>query len=165
MHQSALLDFAMGAVAAGNFAAAEIACRELLDFEPGNAAALHLLGFIAGRVGAREQADTYFQSALEIEPDNDRIRKNLEAVRAMPAPLQPPHTRYLLIKSWGFGFWADMVQVLGSLLLAEATGRIPVIYWGSDSLFAGKSGQDGFTQYFEPVSNMSLDDLLRLPKA
>src|SRR5689334_2236113 len=143
MRQSELLDFATQAVAAGNFAAAEIACRDLLDFEPENAAALHLLGFIAAKVGAREKAEAYFRSALALQPDNNRIRENLDSVRKMAEPRLPPE-RYLLIKSWGFGFWADMVQVLGSLLLAEATGRIPLTYWGAGSLFADRSGQDGF---------------------
>lgn len=165
MHQSELLDFATKALQAGNLAAAEIACRDLLDFEPRNTAALHLLGFIASRVGARAQASAYFQAALEIEPDNTRIRENLEAVRQMAEPILPPGQRYLLIKSWGFGFWADMVQVLGSLLLAEVTGRIPVTYWGPDSLFAGRSGQDAFLHYFEPVSSVSLEDLAQIPHA
>src|SRR5437868_14990609 len=101
MDQDELLGFATKAVAAGNLAAAEIACRDLLDFAPRDAAALHLLGFIAAKVGAREQAEAYFQSALEIEPDNARIWENLEAVRAMPEPLLPAGERYLLIKNWG----------------------------------------------------------------
>jgi protein O-GlcNAc transferase len=160
-----LLDFAMRAVAAGNFAAAEIACRDLLDFEPRDAAALHLLGFIAAKVGARDPSIAYFQAALDIEPENDRIRENLAAARNMQLPPPPRHDRYLLIKSWGFGFWADMVQVLGSLLLAEATGRIPVTYWGADSLFSDKSGQDAFTHYFEPVSGVSLQQLVGMRNA
>lgn len=165
MDPSELLDIATQALTAGNLAAAEIACRELLDLEPRHAGALHLLGFIAGRVGARQQAIAHFQTALEIEPGNARIRENLETARAMPVPALPPGPRYLLIKSWGFGFWADMVQVLGSLLLAEATGRIPVIHWGSGSLFADRSGRDGFGQYFEPVSDISLEQLAQLSKA
>ena len=159
MHQDELLDFATRALKAGNLAPAEIACRELLDFEPQNAAALHLLGFIAAKVGARDQAIAYFQSACEIEPANAAIRENLAAVLAMPQPFVPPGPRYLLIKSWGCGFWADSVQVLGSLLLAEVTGRIPVTHWGPESLFSDKSGRDAFTRYFEPVSGAALADI------
>src|SRR6516164_8642194 len=96
-----LLGFANQALTAGQLAAAEIACRDLLDAEPRNAAAWHLLGFIAARVGARDQAKAYFQTALEIEPDNDRIRENLAAVRNLAEPSLPPGERYLLIKSWG----------------------------------------------------------------
>jgi protein O-GlcNAc transferase len=156
MYQKELLDFATRALKAGNLAAAEIACRDLLDFEPQNAAALHLLGFIAAKVGARDQAVSYFQSASKIDPDNAAIRENLEAVLAMPLPSLPPGQRHLLIKAWGCGFWSDVVQVLGSLLLAEVTGRIPVIHWGSESLYNDKSGRDAFTLYFQPVSSTTL---------
>ncbi len=159
MHQNELLGFANRTLAAGQLAAAEIACRDLLDFEPREAAAWHLLGFIAARVGAREQAEAYFRAAQEIEPNNARIRENLAAARAMPEPLPPPGERYLLIKSWGCGFWSDVVQVLGSLLLAEVTGRIPVIHWGSESLYGDKSGRDAFTRYFQPLSSTALADI------
>ena len=162
---SQLLGFATKELAAGKLASAEIACRELLDLEPRNAAALHLLGFIAVQVGMRDQALSYFQAALDSEPDNARIRENLDAVRKLPAPFLPPGERYLLIKSWGFGFWADMVQVLGSLLLAEITGRIPLVYWGPESRFSDKSERDAFTHYFQPVSTASLQQLVRIPQA
>jgi len=165
MDPSELLGFANRSLVAGHLAAAEIACRDLLDFEPRNAAALHLLGFIAARAGAREAAIGFFESAQGIEPDNARIRENLAAARAMAEPPVPPGKRYLLIKAWGFGFWADVAQVLGALLLAEATGRIPVIHWGTESLFSDKSERDAFTSYFEPVSPLSLDDLIRIRDA
>lgn len=161
---SQLLGFATKELAAGKLAAAEIACRELLDLEPRDAAALHLLGYIAAQVGMRDPALSYFQAALDIEPDNARIRDNLKAVGNMPQPSLPPGERFLLIKSWGFGFWADMVQVLGSLLLAEITGRIPLVYWGTDSRFSDKSERDAFTHYFEPVSTATLQQLVRMPK-
>jgi len=160
-----LLGFATRELAAGKLAGAEIACRELLDLEPRNAAALHLLGFIAARVGVRDAALSYFQAALDIEPDNGRIRENLAAVRAMAPPSPPRGEGYLLIKSWGFGFWADMAQVLGSLLLAEITGRIPVVYWGPDSLFSDKTADNAFARYFEPVSGTSWEQLAGMASA
>ncbi len=160
-----LLGFATQALAAGKLAAAEIACRNLLDLEPRNAAALHLLGYIAAQAGARDAAIAYFQAALDIEPDNGRIRENLRAAQSLPQPVWPRHERYLLIKGWGFGFWADTVQVLGSLLLAEATGRVPVTYWGPNSLFSDKSDQDAFVHYFEPVGDVSLLQLAQIKDA
>jgi hypothetical protein len=163
--QAELLTYATKALAAGNLAAAEIACRDLLDLTPRDAAVWHMLGYIAAQVGERDAALVYFQTALDIEPDNARIRENLEAVRKMSAPSLPPGERYLLIRNWGFGFWADMVQVLGSLLLAEITGRIPLVYWGPDSRFSDKSERDAFTRYFEPVSTVTLQQLVRLPNA
>jgi len=160
-----LLTFATQALTAGHLAAAEIACRELLDSSPRDAAALHLLGYIAAQVGERDPAIAYFQAALEIEPDNDRIRENLLAVQSRPPLTAPQGERYLLIKGWGFGFWADMAHVIGSLLLAEITGRIPLVYWGPNSLFSDKSERDAFTHYFEPVSRASLEQLVRMPNA
>ena len=160
-----LLTYATKALAAGDFAGAEIACRELLDLEPQNAAAWHLLGYIAAQVKMRDAALAYLQTALDIEPGNARIRESLAAVQAWPEPSPPQGERYLLIKSWGFGFWADVVQVLGSLLLAEITGRVPLVYWGPESRFSDKSGRDAFTRYFEPVSAISLQQLIRMQNA
>ena len=44
--------------------------------------------------------------------------------------------RFLLIKAWGFGFWSDVLHVLGGLMLAELTRRQPVVFWGSNSLYS-----------------------------
>src|SRR6185312_2875424 len=110
---SQLMDYATRALAE-NPAAAEIACHEVLELEPRNAQALYLLGYIAGRMGMRDAAIAWLQTALDAEPGNARIRENLAAARAMQPAAPPQGSRYLLIKSWGFGFWADMVQVLGS---------------------------------------------------
>src|SRR5689334_19481117 len=161
---SQLMDYATRAMAE-NPAAAEIACHEILELEPRNAAALHMLGYIAARMKMRDAAVAWFQAALDVEPDNARIRENLATARAIQPMPPPPYGRYLLIKGWGFGFWADVVQVLGSLLLAEITGRIPVIHWGPESRFSDQSGRDAFTQFFEPVSPVSLQDLAALPNA
>src|SRR5579883_1828330 len=153
--------FAIEAMNAGKLAAADIAMRHFLEFQPDDAAAIHLLGIIAARVGARDQAISCFQQALALEPGNARIRDNLAAAQALAPFIPPAGARYLLIKAWGFGFWADVSQVIGSLLLAEATGRIPVTYWGNESLFSDKSGRDAFTFYFEPVSPISCEALTR----
>ncbi len=160
---SKLLNFATQSLAAGQLAAAEITCRELLDLSPGDAALLHLLGYIAAQVGERDAAIVYFQAALASEPGNEQIRQNLLAVQRMPPPAPPRGERYLVIKGWGFGFWADMAHVVGSLLLAEITGRIPLVYWGPESLFSDKSGHNAFSHYFEPVSSASLEQLAGAP--
>ena len=44
-------------------------------------------------------------------------------------------SKYLLIKAWGFGFFSDVNHIIGQLLIAELTGRIPIVYWGKNSLF------------------------------
>jgi protein O-GlcNAc transferase len=159
MIADAHLSFAIEALKAGNLAAAEIAAREILDAIPGDAAALHLLGVIAARVQAFDDAIACFDQALAAEPDNVQIAQNLAAARAAPRPQQPVATRYLVIREWGFGFWADVSHVLGSLLLAEATGRIPVTWWGAASLFSDGEDRDAFQLYFQPVSHVALQDL------
>src|SRR6185312_9610897 len=164
-HPQELLRFAIQALGSGKLAAADIAVRHFLDREPENTAALHLLGIIAARAGAREVSIACFQKALALEPDNASIRENLRAAESLKAPVVPAGDRYLLIRSWGFGFWADVSQVLGSLLLAEATGRIPVTFWGAESRFSDKAGQDAFGYFFEPVSSASLETLTRIANA
>ena len=72
---------------------------------------------------------------------------------------------FVLIKAWGYGFWSDVSHVLGGVLLAEITGRIPVIHWGSNSLFANPSGDDAFHLFFEPASRFTIEDLLSLKTA
>ncbi len=74
-------------------------------------------------------------------------------------------TRFLLSKSWGCGFWSDATHVLGCLLLAEVTGRTPVIHWGENSLFGGSAGGEAFRRYFAPVNDVTIDQLLAIPDA
>ena len=71
------------------------------------------------------------------------------------------HDRYLLSKAWGYGFFSDVMVTLGHLLIADLTGRTPVVHWGKNSLFAGEGDGNAFTQFFEPVSGLSLADLER----
>ncbi|WP_223069565.1 hypothetical protein [Paenibacillus caui] len=73
----------------------------------------------------------------------------------------PGNERYLLIKAWGAGFWSDTMHVAGQLLIAEITGRIPVVYWGVESLYHAPDPyeRDAFGIYFEPVSGRTIEDL------
>jgi len=73
--------------------------------------------------------------------------------------------RFLLSKSWGCGFWSDVTHVLGCLLLAEVTGRTPVIHWGENSLFGGATGGEAFRRYFKPVNAVTIDQLVAIPDA
>lgn len=161
------LTFAAQALAAGQLAACEIACRDALEAAPRNMTALNLLGIVAARVGAIDHAAACFEAALDAAPDNAQIRQNLDALKNFrrPGGYATAANRYLVIKSWGFGFWSDVSQVLGSLLLAEITGRTPVTHWGRNSLFNDGSNRDSFALYFEPVSNVTLPDLARIDGA
>ena len=93
-----------------------------------------------------------------------------------PAPPPPPaptaRPRYLLIRAWGQGFWSDVSHVLGQLLVAEITGRTPIVHWGLNSRFRNDTlpqtpGADApapdtnaWDHFFEPVSNACLADLV-----
>jgi hypothetical protein len=158
------LKFAAIALQAGNLAACEIVCRDIVEAAPDNWAALNMLGIVAAKVGAREHAAACFAAARRAAPTNAEIRRNSELLAQSPRPpkQQSSGDRYLLIKSWGYGFWSDVSALLGALLLAEITGRIPVVHWGANSLFGDGSGRDGFVRFFEPIGGMTLHDLTRM---
>jgi hypothetical protein len=69
--------------------------------------------------------------------------------------------RFLLIKPWSYRLWSDVEHVLGQLLIAEITDRIPIVYWPTHCLHNGFFHTNGFELYFEPVSNYSIYDLAK----
>lgn len=69
--------------------------------------------------------------------------------------------RFLLIKAWSYALWGDIDHVLGQLLIAEITNRIPVIYWPTHCLHNGFVQTNGFELYFEPVSGYSIFNLAK----
>lgn len=69
--------------------------------------------------------------------------------------------RFLLIKAWSYILWADVEHVLGQLLIAELTNRIPVVYWPTYCLHNGFIHTNGFELYFEPVSNYTIFDVAK----
>jgi hypothetical protein len=71
-----------------------------------------------------------------------------------------PQHRFLLIKSWGYSLWADVEHVMGQLLVAEITGRTPVVYWGMDSMYSESIGTNAYESFFEPVSTYSIEDVI-----
>ena len=71
-----------------------------------------------------------------------------------------PKDGFLLSKQHGYGFWSDMHDVWAKLLLAEITNREPIIYWGKDSLYSVDENHSSFEQYFLPVSDYSMDDVV-----
>lgn len=73
----------------------------------------------------------------------------------------PDRGKFLLIPACGAGFWSDAAHVVGALLLAEITGRTPIVHWGAASRFRGPDlGQnDAFGQFFEPIAPVPLGDL------
>jgi protein O-GlcNAc transferase len=121
---------ARDALARGNLQKAETLCRMTLDRAPDNLDARALLAEIARRVGV---------DAMGIYPDH--------------------HPRYLLIKAWGAGFWADLDHVLGGLLLADLTRRVPVVHWGTNSRYRDRDTDNAFEVFFAPVSGAGLREI------
>jgi hypothetical protein len=156
-------------LSAGNLVLTDFICREVLAADPRNAAALALLGALAQRLGLQRQAVDYFRAALARDPHYAPAKTSLASLAGAATPFAAAHAidgrRYLLIKAWGFGFWSDTTHVLGSLLLADLTDRVPVVHWGRNSLFGDGSGRDAFCTYFAPVSPFTLETLAALPGA
>jgi protein O-GlcNAc transferase len=151
----------------GNLQKAEFLCRNVLDQSPDNTFALTQLGRVASQIGAYDMAMTYYTSALNTHPDNHELCELLSqadhARRTLHADTRDHHadtpTKYLLIKAWGFGFWSDLDHVLGQLLLADITGRTPIVHWGNNSLFRDDGTVNAFESFFEPVSDKGIEDL------
>lgn len=164
----------------GNLAQAEILLRLVLEREPTNALALNFLGLIAHAVNLPHFAIQYFNEASRLAPRWEAPRQCLKKVNQQLSGyvsrkggcdaqtgdgLEIKHVKqmdkFLLIKAWGLGFWSDVSHVLGQSLIAEITGRIPVVHWGTNSLFGDDTGSNAFEFYFEPLSAVAIDDLKR----
>ncbi|MGD9691044.1 MAG: hypothetical protein AB7K52_11605 [Phycisphaerales bacterium] len=159
----------------GFWARAELTARASLALAP-NAVAENVLGKLAMDVGRPEIAVPAFERALGLDSRFKPAVRNLAAARRrleerarVPAVDQPGRAdRFLLIRGWGYGFWADVDHVIGALLLAEITGRTPIVFWGRESLWAdvdqsaGDAGQrpsSAWEAYFEPVSPARIADV------
>lgn len=161
-----MLDALLETFKKGNLPQAELLCREYLDKFPGNPTALTVLGSIAIRIGAYRAAQRYFAQALKTNPSLMDAQRGFALAgtalqhNPVPAPARGiTKPKALLIKAWGYGFWSDVDHVIGQLLLADITGRVPVIYWGKNSLFQSAEPGNAFELYFEPVSRMMIADL------
>jgi hypothetical protein len=148
----------------GNLPQAEILVRSSLAQHGDRAKALNCLGWIAAAVGLTEPARDYFVQAAELAPAWPPPQTNLALVRQYAGAASSPAVngsskRCLLIKAWGFGFWSDVSHVVSQLLLAELTGRIPIVHWGANSLFWDGTLLNAFEAYFEPVSTATTDDV------
>ncbi len=154
------------ALARGNLQLADYLCREALRDDPQDALAMSLLGHMASGLRRYQLADAWFTRALSVRPEaveiagwRDRAREMAQAARALSASTAPKSVarqKYLLIKAWGYGFWSDMDHVVGQLLLAELTGRTPVVHWGSNTLFGASGVANAFELFFRPVSGATL---------
>ncbi|MBT5108085.1 MAG: hypothetical protein HOM25_05355 [Rhodospirillaceae bacterium] len=155
---------AAAAAAKGNLPKAENFCRSALEEDPGAVWAMTLLGKVALGLGQRQFARRYFADAAAAAPESPETIANLAWVESQPAPEPPPPSneeRFLLIKAWGQGFWSDVSHVIGQLLLAEITGRTPVVDWGGNSRFGDGSDANLYPYFFEPIGEPGIDELTR----
>jgi hypothetical protein len=150
----------------GNLAQAEILLRDRVAHAGDSAQAQNCLGWIAAAVGLRDAAASHFARAVALAPAWQQARSNLTAMRRSTVAADTAKaaagggpTKFLLIKAWGFGFWSDVAHVLGQLLIAELTGRTPVVHWGANSLFWDGTLQNAFDAYFEAVSAAATENL------
>ena len=159
----------------GNLPQAELICRYINRLYGEHPAVYVLLGKIALATGLYDFAETYLRRAAEVEPGDREARESLAIARARKEQDRARQAhggnengsaggkpRFLLIKAWGYGFWSDMDHVLGQLLLADITGRVPVVHWGDNSLFKDADRDNAFEAFFVPVSTYSLEDVRRL---
>ncbi len=157
---------AAASMSLNNLVGVDILCREILEQDPAYAGVHNLLGVVAARLGLLDAAEAHFQNTLKhdanFKPASDNLVR-LAKARQAPKPAAATGERVLLIKSWGAGFWADVSHVLGAALLAEMTNRTPVVHWGSNCLFGGSETHDAFSDYFEPLSPVTLQDLRNAP--
>lgn len=102
-------------------------------------------------------------------PAHAEMFRAREAGRAAPVPAPPlgseagSEPKYLVIREWGAGFWADVFCTLGWIIAARLCGRVPVVFWGSGSRYRAKAaGADAWTQYFEPASRAKIVEVERI---
>jgi hypothetical protein len=120
------------AIRSGDLVWGEALARGVLEKSPGDSRAMELLIALTKQVG---QPRTH---------DADTSRP-----------------RYLLIRSWGKGFWSDVDHVLGSLFAAGITGRSPIVHWGSNCLFTAPGIENAWLQFFEPTNAHTIADVAR----
>ncbi len=92
-----------------------------------------------------------------------KIRKNynISEIFRLSETVIPEFTeqKFILIKSWGYGFWSDVHHVATQLLVAELTHRKPIVLWGSNCLFRNLTEVNAVSNYFPLLSKMNLDDI------
>lgn len=112
------------------------------------------------RHGELPWAEALCRAVLEKNPDNSPATALLKQIADLVRPTAClTGERFILIKSWGKGFWSDVDHVVGGLLLAEMTGRTPVIHWGPNCLFTAPGIDNAWPRYFEAINELAIDSV------
>lgn len=157
-------------------AEAREAIARAIDAEGASPRAHWWLGRLLDEAGDFTGAAAQYAAALAIDPAHEPSRHaaafNAAALReigrAAERRREAAHVdleaspRFLLIRSWGAGFWSEILHLMGGLLTAEITRRTPIVVWGGNCLFRDADRTDAFPDFFEPVSDARATDLPRL---
>jgi len=158
-----LLNYARDRMVAKNYYDADFALQVCQSRYPEDPVSFNLHAKLAHRLGLFEHALFFVNKALELDPAFKRAHENLATIERDNYKDQAkptwPEEKYYLIHSWGSGLGFDLLYLMQQLLLAELSGRKPVVYWGKNSLYSDDPTRDCFADYFEPVSNVTLADL------
>ncbi|MGH1428683.1 MAG: hypothetical protein ACRBEE_12140 [Arenicella sp.] len=160
-----LLNYARERMAAKNFYDADFALQVSQSRYPNDPVSYNLHGMLAYRLGLYDHAMGFVKKALELDPSMERAQENLTTIerayyaeKTKQAQLAPEE-RYFLIHSWGSGLGFDLLYLMQQLLIADLSDRKPIVYWGSNSLYNDDPNEDCFVKYFDPISDMTIDDL------
>lgn len=157
-----LLGVAHAMYAAGNLYVADAVCQDQLEKKVRLPLGYEVLALVAGQVGEWGRAAEYLERRVALGGASPPLRAALERARQRAAePRTVPEGGVLLVKPWGAGFCSDVVHALSSCLLAEATGRAPLVWWDGRSLFRDEGVENAWTEFFEPVSGLAIDDAMR----
>src|ERR1051325_2854172 len=135
----AILNEARAAYEQGNLCLVNILCNAILQSGERPLLAVSLLAMVAMHLREYKVATDLLREVQAQTPGDIHLRQHLDMAKklAREQALQRPdgRKRYLVIKPWGYGFCSDLDHVLGALLLAEMTGRTPIVHWGAGSRF------------------------------
>ena len=148
-------------VQADNYAQVELYSRIILSYLPTHPQAHLAIAWAAARTNLLHIAHFHLQQILHhhsmvklewfdelsIPKAHQQQLKELQQVNVAPQSTIEQEG-YFFIKAWGFGFWSDVSQVLGGLLIADISGRKPLVHWGDNSLFSSQPNNNAFADFF-----------------
>lgn len=155
-----LLHQAIQAIEVENIALAEALAQEVIELEPNDGVAWAVMAHVAGLIGVEDKAITWGVKAdPEILSGFDRPTNSHLQVMLDGCGQPSEANKYILIRSLGYGFWTEIFHVLGGLLLAEITGRLPCVLWGANSLFCGEEKGNAFPDFFNDIGSEFLSEI------
>jgi tetratricopeptide (TPR) repeat protein len=96
------------------------------------------------------------------EPGFDLALRLLEAAETdsrAQGHREEDRPRYLVIKPWACGFWGEVHHVITQIVIAEISGRTPVVLWNADCRYWVEGDANAWELFFEPVAEVRYEDL------